>query len=343
VSAVIVYKLVVYASAPIPAAAGFDESVPQYAARLVAGAVLTDLGTHGIGLPYTAWWSAQAAGVAGVLVAVAVGVAVYLYLGRIERGDPVGWTPKTWARMAAVGLGVYALGYAIFATTRRIQFSGTGMANRVAAAATLGFALIFVGAAGWASSKLPGLRARGRALRASVAGLCLAGVVVGNGLASYWADSARSQRRILNEVEASLPEVASGSAVLLAGVCPYAGPAPVYESPFDFAGALQILHRDPSIRADVVTERLAVEPRAITTTIYGVEFRYPFGVDLLLHDSSRRRTVALPNAATARRELEAVQQLACAEGQPGKGSVLLPFDRVLIVLEDTRFQPWRRL
>jgi hypothetical protein len=34
------------------------------------------------------------------------------------------------ARMTVAGVAVYALGYAIFATTRRIQFSGTGMANR---------------------------------------------------------------------------------------------------------------------------------------------------------------------------------------------------------------------
>jgi hypothetical protein len=342
-SAAVAYKIVVYSIEPIRAAVGIQESLPFYAARLVSGAVLTDFGTHGIGLPYTAWWSAPAAGVAGVLVAVGVGVAVYVYLGKIAPEDPGGWTSKEWARMTVAGVAVYALGYAIFATTRRIQFSGTGMANRVAAAATLGVALILVGSAGWASTKLRWPRARGPAVRASVGLLCLAGVVVCNGLASYWAESAGVQQRILTEVSTSLPNLPPGSAVLLAGVCPYAGPAPVFESPFDLGGALQIAHRDPSIRADVVTERMTVQPRVMTTTIYGVEYRYPFRRDLLLHDASSRRTVSLRDATTAQRELDAVEYPTCAEGQPGKGSVLLPFDRALIVLVDTRFQPWRRL
>jgi hypothetical protein len=168
-------------------------------------------------------------------------------------------------------------------------------------------------------------------------------VVVCNGLGSHWAESATLQQRTLGQFLVSAPDLPPNSTVLLAGVCAYAGPAPVFESPFDLAGALQIAHRDPSIRADIVTDRSAVEPRAFTTSIYGVGFRYPYGHDLLLYDASRRRTAALPDAAAARRALAAVENPECAEGQPGKGSVLLPFDRVLIVLQDTRFQPWRRV
>lgn len=341
-TAVIVYKVVVFQISPTPAAEGFHESLPFYAARLVSGALLTDFGTHGLGLPHTVWWSAPSAGVAGILAGAVVGAVVYFYLRKVARTDPVPWRSMGWARMAAAGVAIYALGYGVFTTTRRVQFSGTGMANRVAAAAALGVAITLVGAAGWASTKLPWSRARAPALRACVAGLCLAGVVVCNGLGAYWAQSAQVQHQTLEEMQTSLPHLAAGSTVLLGGVCPYAGPAPIFESPFDLAGALQIAHGDPSIRADIVTDRMAVEPEAVFTSIYGVGFWYAYEENLLLYDASRRRSAALPNESAARRELDLVENQACPEGRPGMGSVLLPFDRALIVLQDSRFQPWRR-
>lgn len=316
---------------------GIQTSAVFHVARVGTGAVLTDFGTYGVGLPHTVWWAAPTAGITGGLVAVLVGVAVYVYLVSVTGRQPTGWPAAAWGRMAAAGVGVYVLGYAIFATTGRVQFSSTGTANRVAAGAAIGVAVIVVSVAGWAVARL--LRDRVQILAAAVAVVCAAGVVVNNGIASYWVESWYVQQHIAAGIETSLPDLAPDSSLLLAGVCPYAGPAPVFESHWDLAGALQVAYRDPSLAADVVTSRMSLEASGVRTRIYDTQVAYPYSDRLLMHDARRLRTVALSDEATARREITAVTDSGCHAGRPGLGSMRLPFDRLRGKLEARIIHP----
>lgn len=58
-------------------------------------------------------------------------------------------------------------------------------------------------------------------------------------------------------------------------MCPYRGPAIVFESNWDLAGALGVHSGDHSLRADVITHRLKVDNRGISTFLYGrADYQY---------------------------------------------------------------------
>jgi hypothetical protein len=335
----IVYKATV-AEAGGPA--DLSPALATHAVWLMVGALATNLGTYGVALPHTVVWSAPHAGVAGVAIASVIGAAVYLYLARLDgRAEP--WSQqRVWWRLGGCGLIVLALGYAIFLTTDRIGFSSTGMSNRTAAAGTLGAAMVLVAGAGWLGSRLPVFAAKGRGFRAGMAAVCAAGVVITNGLAGFWVESRHAQQAVLADLHQALPVLPPGSIVLLHGVCPYIGPAVIFESRWDFAGALQVHHHDRSLRGDVTSADIAVEPQGIRTRIYGTEVSYRYGNALLLYDRHAKAVATLSDQATARRRLASSKEGdECPAGRPGEGAVRLPFDSWFKELETSRFRPWR--
>lgn len=309
---------------------GIGTSPVRYALRLASGAVGSNFGTYGVGLPHTVGWSLPHAGIGGIAAALLVGIGTYRYLAVARapgREDHTLGSRKAWLQMAGVGLAVFVLGYSIFLTTGRIGFSSTGIANRVATAAALGSSIVLVAALGWAASRLRSPVARDRFFRAGVAALCLSGVLVVNGLASFWVQSWQVQRDVLADVYAALPELPSGSTVLLDGVCPYTGPAIVFESSWDLRGALRVQHRDPSLQADVTSGNVWVERRGVVTRIYRVEMTHPYGERLFLYDHRANATSVLTDEDVARRLLsEGTRESGCPEGRPGAGTIALPFD-----------------
>jgi hypothetical protein len=329
----VVYKATTAVDAGIPI-----ESLPFYVARLVTGGILIDFGTHGVALPHTAWWAASSAGPVGVGVAAVIGTVVYLFLRRLAAGDLDAERAISWSRMILAGLVVYTLGYAIFLFTPRIVFTGTGLGNRVATAATLGVAIVLVGIVAWISD-------RGRrggwatAFPAIVGAICCLGAVVCIGVSTFWVRSADVQAATLLGLGPVMDRLSSGDVILLSGICPYEGPAPVFEAPWDLAGAVQVLSGDPTLRADVVTERTTVLPDGVQTRIYDVVTTYPYGDDLRLHDISSGRDVVLRDANVAAAEIARSPVATCDDGQPGRGTVGLPFDRLHAALERTGFRP----
>jgi hypothetical protein len=175
-----------------------------------------------------------------------------------------------------------------------------------------------------------------------VAVLCAAGVVITNGLAAYWVESRHAQEAVLADLDETLPALPSGSTVLLHGVCPYLGPAVVFESRWDFAGMLQVHHRDRSIRGDVTSGDIVVGLQAVRTRIYGVEGLYPYGEALSLYDRRAGTIEALKDQATARRRLAPSERTnECPAGRPGEGTVMLPFDFWFKELEISRYRSLR--
>lgn len=295
------------------------------------GAVGIDFGTFGLGLPHTVGWSVPHAGIGGIVVAILIAVGTYRYLGAV-RGPALGegrWSHSAWWRLGVAGILVFALGYSIFLTTGRIGFSSTGIANRVSTAAALGASIVLIAVLGWATTWLRSPGASDRAFRAGIAALCASGVIVINGLGSFWIQSWQTQRDVLAEVHAALPTLPSGSTVLLEGVCPYVGPAIVFESSWDLQGALRVHHRDRSLGGDVTGGITSIEPRGIVTRIYQVEVVHPYREHLYLYDRATGTAVALTDEDVARRLLSAPRAPSCPDGRPGSGTVELPFDSVV--------------
>jgi hypothetical protein len=336
VTAVVAYKV------SVAAGLGLNSPLFAYLVRLVSGAVATNFGTHALGLPHTVAWAVPHAGAAGLVIALIVALGTYRYLGAIPetwtRADPA---VLRWIhlRLAAVGLIIFVLGYAIFFTTGRIGFSSTGIANRVSAAAALGSAMVVLALAGWLGAWLPTAAARDRAFRGVVAVLCGCGIIVTHGVASFWTESWNAQQRVLAALHADLPQVSPGTTVLLQGVCPYEGPAIVFESSWDLRGALRTRYSDRSLEADVTSGRIAIEPHGVVTRIYQAVVVHPYGPDLLLYDYPGRRTTVLIDEAVARHAV-ATDQLRsqCAPGRAGSGALVLPFDALIAWVES---RVWR--
>jgi hypothetical protein len=125
--------------------------------------------------------------------------------------------------------------------------------------------------------------------------------VIQNVLALHWIRASDLQRSILADIHHQQPSLPPRSTLILDGVCPYVGPAIVFESRWDLRGALRVMYRDSSIDADVATRRMVVTPQELSTEIYSDVYRYPFRDGLLVYDYRRRRAYPLTDSEAARR------------------------------------------
>jgi hypothetical protein len=293
-------------------------------------AVEIGYGDLGLGLPRTAWGLADRYPSGGiVIIALALGLMIAAYLGRSASEMAEGWlAPKGWGGLIAAGLLTFGLGYAIFLTNTQIQLTVAGIGNRVAIGATIGIALALVGLLGWLALVLSG-RWRSRSFVGAVALLCSCGFVTLATFGAFWDRAADEQRAILVAFQRHYPELPPGSTFLLDGTCAYAGPALVFESAWDFSGALSVVYGDPTIKADIVTPRLTVEPTHVSTVIYSVLGKqYPYGTDLLVYDFERDAAEPLTDYATAQRYFQRNnpdRSNGCPPGIEGLGVRLLPW------------------
>jgi hypothetical protein len=337
----VMLALVVLYKASTAQGVGLAGSIPFHIVRLFVGSVLMNYGTYGLGLPYAAGWSAQVVAGPVLAIGVAVGLSVFGYLRFISRlgGDQLP-NRDAWLRLGLGGLIVFGLGYAIFLTTERIGFSSTGIGNRTAIAGALGMAIFVVAVVGWFGTLLPAA-AFLRCFAGLIAAICLSGFLINNAMAVSWTTAWPEERTVLKEIRAALPALPSNSTLILHGVCPYVGPAIVYENNWDLAGALQVAYGDPTLKADVTTSNMVVEPYGLVTRIYSQKRVYAYGDRLLLYDHEQRRVVSLGDARAA------VQYLGgnhprlprgCPGGSPGRGRQIFPIDRLYDALEGRGFR-----
>ena len=313
-----------------------------YAVRLVVGAVVVNYGTYGLGLPYAVMWSGGNAN--GLILLFGLGLALFVlgYLNLVARHEG-GFPGRTaWRRLTAGGLVVFALGYSIFWSTGRIGFSSTGIFNRVAIAGALGFALSMVAGLGWLCTKFQSSLVRRRCFAALIAGLCGAGFLINNVLAVAWASAWNKERMVLEEIQEALPVLPPHGTLIIHKMCPYVGPAIVYESSFDLASALQLTYGDPTLKADVATDRLVIGQDGLRTQFYGFRSMYPYSRRLLLYDHEKKRVASLSDVQAARRYLGAHDpgsSMSCARGAPGRGALIFPTDELYLRLEARGFHP----
>ena len=265
-------------------------------------AVWVNYGELGVLLPRMAWRAILDHSDRLVLpaTAVLVGTIVFVYLCRLARREEFGEASRAgMLGLAAGGIVVFWAGYSIFLTSTDLQLTATGVGNRTALAPALGVALTFVGAAGWVSSWAPGAWWARRSFCLLISLLCSSGLLINGALATLWSGAYRQESEVLAALRHDLPTLQPASTLILDGVCPYLGPAIVFEASWDLAGALQLFYRDVSLQADVVTTRMRIEEDGLATSIYGMESRYPYE-QILLFDYARRSSHRLRDAGEAR-------------------------------------------
>ncbi|MGH2351069.1 MAG: hypothetical protein ACRDI2_07185 [Chloroflexota bacterium] len=304
---------------------GGQDGYLQHVTGLVRHSLDVSFDDYGIRFPGVVWRIVDRYPDGAVLtVGAALGLIVfgYLYAAAGRQQAALG-ARGMWFGHGVAGLVVFGLGYAIFLTNYHVQFTTSGIGNRVAIAAAIGVAMSFVGGVGWACGFVPPGRLRRTAFSLLIAVLCAGSAVTVNTLASFWAAAYVEQRVILAGLRERVPALPAGAMLILDGTCPYAGPAMVFESSWDLAGALMVLYRDPTLRADVVASHLQVGEQGLSTLHYGwIERHYPYGEHLLIYHAGQRIVRQLSDAEAARRYFQtaAVSGIRdCPTGSPGLG------------------------
>jgi hypothetical protein len=332
--------------ASIASGSGFAGEPLFYVVRLVVGAVTVHFGSFGIGLPHAAWWSIGRLPAVAIALGIVLGLVVFLYLMIVLRGQDRFAVSRTWVRLAAAGALVFTLGYAIFLTTARIGFSSSGPSNRTGLAAAMGAAAVVVAGVGLLTSRASTEGARRVAFAASIGTVCSMGFFVVGALGEYWVASSLRQDAVLRDIRTDLPSIPPGTTIVLHGVCPYEGPAVVFESSWDLDGVVKIAYGDPTLSADVTTSNLTVGSDGIETTVYGgpgTAAFHPYGEQLRVYDHVTGRIIELPDEQAALDYFggrDPDESGRCPPGAPGYGEVLLPADRLFRALEARGFRPW---
>jgi hypothetical protein len=262
-----------------------------------------------------------------LVLALLLSVLSFVYLLAASRKSQPAerFEPRHGVMVVTGGLLVFGLGYAVFLSTTEVIFSATGIGNRVALPSTLGVALAYAGVFSWFSGLLP--RDRGAPVfSALVAVASFSAVLVVDTLSTFWAAAYQQERRTVSDIRAALPDLQSDSTVLLYGSCPYIGPAIVFESYWDLAGALQLQYGDSSLKADVITPNAQLDANGVTTIIYGDTVRhYNDSNQLLAFDARDQSAHPLTNRGDAQRYLAgALEPSACPPGRAGYGAPVLP-------------------
>jgi hypothetical protein len=223
-----------------------------------------------------------------VVCARAIGILVFLYLYRATSTESNSLLhPKNWGQIVGAGLLVSLAGYAIFFVVPNIQFTLAGAGNRVSMSAAAGIAIVLVGVTGWAVAYISVEYLRRVVFALVVALLVGSGCLVNYAIGSFWTNAFQRETSILAAVRGHFRTIPGGSTLLLDGVCPYVGPAVVFETSWDLRGALSLLYRDPTLRAGIVTPMLKITRDGLETTSYGERTKYHYGPDLIIYNMTQ--------------------------------------------------------
>ena len=225
------------------------------------------------------------------------GVATFTRLWRLAPPGAEG-SRATYVGMLAWGTVAFWLGFALFLANFDVQFATEGISNRTAIGACAGLALSLVGGLGWVVSYVPSARLRRLALCGGLTALTTAGFVVLGTIGGFWVGAWERQQMVLDDVQQHFPRFPRGGTLILDGLCPYVGPAVVFESNWDLAGALGIRYDTSHLKADVVGPAMTVEHYGLATVYYSRRNFYPYG-KLFVYDFGTKRIHRIPHRYAA--------------------------------------------
>jgi len=254
-----------------------------------------------------------AAGSATVVIAILVAAVAWW---RLEMGKSIGQPPPARG-LLLLGLSAFLLGNATFLIVPAVVFTSTGMGNRVQVAAAIGVAMILVAATTLIASAVDERRRR-HVFAALIAGTSALAFVRLATIERYWAQAPALQESVLAAAGADLRSLPPQSTVILDGVCPYHGPAVVFEEAWDFGGALTLALGRP-MQGDTVSPRMSVTPKGLATSIYKQASLYPYGPRLYVYNPVNHMVLRLTDRRAAVRYFTAREPSHCPRGFVARG------------------------
>jgi hypothetical protein len=253
-------------------------------------------GYHLLELPATAWRAFKDyASAAMVIQATVIGIATFIKLYRSWDKFSDAVTASRTKMLIYVGSGIvlFLAGYSLYP----INPAKDGINNRAAIAGTLGVAVSVAGLFGMLTSVVSGIW-RKALFSVIVGSIAMSGALTIDVLAKFWVESYRLQNDFLSDIRSHIPVIPAGTRLILDGICPYDGPAPVFEAPWDLSSALSIVYGHPGIKANIVTRELAVEPNGLIVPSGMGPILYPFD-QLIVYHFGHKKSYALPDAQAA--------------------------------------------
>ena len=290
--------------------------------RLAVGAIGVNFGSYGIGLPVKVWRDLRFYPDAKILAGTGlIGLTIFVYLYRTVGRTTIDLAREaSYFKLMGFGLVLFVAGYATFLTNGNVEFASSGISNRVAIAAALGVAILFVAMIGWISWVLPSPRIRSNCFCFLVTLLCASGFLLNNTIGAFWVDASRKQQEIIASIRQQFPTLPPDTTLILDGVCPYTGPGIVFECYWDVSGMLRTYYHDPSVHGDIVKRNLQVGEDGLHTRIYGEQKYYPYSDKLFLVDVERNQVHILKDPDAARLLLTLEETRNCPEGSEGFGA-----------------------
>ena len=246
--------------------------------------------------PILGWWKAAkmlVSGQAGIAVSAVAVITAALVLWQLAGSEQRHGSRS----LLFLGIAAFVLGNATFLIVPAVAFTSTGMDNRVQVAAAIGVAMIFVWIIGVAVEAAP-IERKAAAFAGVVALISALSVTRIEQIERYWAEAPALQQQVLRAARADLRQLPANSTVILDGVCPYHGPAVVFETSWDIGGALSLALGRP-INADAVSPRMSATRTGLSTSIYKQPSFYAYGPDLYAYNPVKHLVVRLDSAGAA--------------------------------------------
>jgi hypothetical protein len=264
--------------------------------RAILKAFFVSYGYHLLFLPSTVWHVIRHYADASVVVtAVAIGMLAFVRLYTLPDRCARSPGPSREKMLMYLGCGIalFVAGYSLFP----LNPAENGINNRTAIAGTLGVAVSVVGLLGLLTS-FASVGWRKALFGGAIALIGMSGALIIDALAKFWIESYRLQTAILLDIYNHIKFIPSGGTLILDGVCPYEGPAPVFESTWDLSAALSLLYGHADIRANIVTRWLTVGENGLVVPTIKEPAIYPFD-RLYVYHFGRKETYALTDSQTA--------------------------------------------
>jgi hypothetical protein len=274
-----------------------------YISHYVVKAFVYSYGYHVLELPYTAWHALRDfSDPAIVIVTGFIGILIFVRLYTSwDRPSAVAITSRTKMLIyLGCGIAIFILGYSLVPHNP----VKNGFNNRAAIAGTLGVAASIVGPLGILTSLAPGIWQK--VLFCAVVGFIgMAGALTIDVLAKFWVQSYRLQSEYLSDIRSHISAIPAGATLIMDGICPYSGPAPIFEAPWDLSSALSVLYGHADIKANIVTRWLRVEQSGLIIPFCCGEITYPFQ-NLFVYHFGRKVSYPLPDAPAAQKYFDNV-------------------------------------
>ncbi|GAB2460715.1 hypothetical protein GCM10011375_11330 [Hymenobacter qilianensis] len=152
--------------------------------------------------------------------------------------------------------------------------------------------------------------------------MCGSGYIANYAISTFFSRSYISQLKILDSLQRRGPELTTKNTLILDGICPYVGPAPIFDCEWDLAGALQKIYKNTYIKADVRTNRLSYNEKGLTTITYGKKNFYAYNQYLIIYNNQTEKYFILKNFEDAKAYFTtnlSSDISTCAEGREGYG------------------------